>query len=154
MYAYRGGRLHDDAAAPRARVADDVAGVAGEARHAGGAGRQAERVQLHRHVRLRHLRQRVHAVVVRRRQAALHRAAVCSNLRSLLLQICESSCVNHDGDMNIDFTIIVCGVGRGAAFSDRDLVGVHYQFFPTVYRVLVFDNLIVLSLGRLADTVG
>lgn len=64
------------------------------------------------------------------------------------------TCVNHDGDMNINFTIIVCGVGRSAALSDGDLVGVHNQLFPTVYVVLGFEGIVVLSLWRFPDAVG
>lgn len=82
--------LHDDTAPAGARVADHVAGVAAEPWHGAGTGWQAQRIELHRHVDLA-LRQRVQAVVIRRRQAALNRTAVRSYLRSLLFQICESS---------------------------------------------------------------
>lgn len=64
------------------------------------------------------------------------------------------TCVNHDGDMNIDFTIIVGGVGSGAALCDRDGVLAHHRLFHTVYRVLCLVALVVLAFRGLSDAVG
>lgn len=56
--------------------------------------------------------------------------------------------------MYIDFTVIVGGVGSCAALSDCDLTGVHNHLFPTVYRVLRFVRVIVLTLGGFPHPVG